>query len=131
MIGPKKRSYLSEPSFGKAREFNTSKMTQDKGTTDKPNPSAEKDTPTMPSKVERRSVRESLNDLKAMGTGSQNYKDTAQKAKEDTLKRLADQRKQREESRSRSGRERGNTRGMDRYMAERDRKDKGESRVIG
>lgn len=131
MIGPKKRSYLSEPSFGKAREPNTSKMTQDKGTTDKPNPSSERDTPTMPSKAERRSVRESLNDLKAMGTGSQNYKDTAQKAKEDTLKRLADQRKQREESRSRSGRERGNTRGMDRYMAERDRKDKGESRVIG
>jgi len=129
MTGPKKRSYLSEPDLGKAKNFNASKMTQDKGTTDKPK--AERDTPTTPTKVERRSVRESLKDLKGMGTGSQNYKDTAQKSKEDTLKRLADKRKEREESRSRSGRERGNKRGMNRYMAERERKDKGESRVIG
>jgi len=128
MTRSNRRSYLTEPTFGEPKGFNTSKMTQDKGTPDNPNP--KRDTPTTPTKVERRSVRESLKDLKGMGTGSQNYKDTAQKSKEDTLKRLADKRKEREESRSKSGRERGNKRGMDRYMAERKRKDEGQSQVI-
>lgn len=131
MIGPKKRSYLTEPNFGKPRDFNASRMTQDKGRTDARSTSAERDTPTTPSKVEIRSVREAVKDLKAMGVGTQSYKDAAEQAKKDTLQRLSDKRKEREEGRSRSGREKGNTRGMSRYMAERDRKERGESRVIG
>lgn len=131
MTGPKKRAYLSEPSYGKSKEANTSKMTKDMGTTDKPKMPPEKDTPTTPTKVERRSVRESINELKTMGTASDRFKAEAQKAKEDTMRRLSEKRKEREQSRSRSGRESGNNRGMNRFMAERDRKDKGESRVIG
>jgi len=127
MTRSKGQSYLNSD-YGKGNGINTSKIPRNLGRSDKPK--AERDTPTTPTKVERRSVKESLKDLKGMGTGSQNYKDTAQKSKEDTLKRLADKRKEREESRSRSGRERGNTRGMDRYMAESKRQEEGQSRVI-
>jgi len=132
MTRPKARikpASLSEPQFGNTPPFNTSRVTQDGGTTDKPNP--KKDTPTTPTKVERKSVKDSVGELKKMGTGSDNYKTEAQKAKDDILQRLADMRNKREDNRSRSGRERGTNKGMDRYMEERKRNQEGTNRVIG
>jgi len=125
MARAKRRPYLTEPEMGPKRDFDTSRMTQDKGRTDE----APKTSAPMPSskeekKVEKQSMKDSLAELKKMGTNSQNFKETAEKSREETKKRLE---KNRTERKSGAGREDA----MNRYMDERKRKQDGQSRVVG
>jgi len=125
MIKRKKREYLPEPQLGPKRDFDTSRMTRDKGRTDQ----APKSSAPMPSskeekKAEKQSLKDSLAELKKMGTNSENFKQQAEKSREDTKKRLEKNRTERKPS---AGREEK----MNRYMDEQKRKKDGQSRVIG
>lgn len=125
MAGTKRRAYLTEPDMGPKRDFDTSRMTQNKGRTDEgsrtsaPMPSSKEE-----KQAKKESIKDSLAELRKMGTKSQNFDEAAKKAREETKKRLEKNRSERKPSAGREDR-------MNRYMEERKRKQMGQSRVVG